>query len=109
MIWLDAHLSPRLAHWITERFGITAAPLRDLGLREAEDPDIWEAARKAGAILITKDADFEERVRRLGPPPHIIWLTCGNTSEARLQEIFAAHLPTALDLIRAGEPLVEIG
>lgn len=85
-IWLDAHLSPRIAAWITNRFGVAATPLRDLGLRHAEDPDIWDAARAARAVVMTKDADFAERVQRLGPPPPVIWLTCGNTSEDRLKK-----------------------
>ena len=108
MIWLDAHLSPRLAKWMTTRFGEPAVPVRDLGLREADDSAIWEAARLARVVVLTKDADFEDRVRRLGPPPQVIWLTCGNTSEARLMEILAEHLPSALDLLKQGEPLVEI-
>ncbi len=99
-LWLDAHLSPRVARWITERFGIAAQPSRDLGLRDAEDEEIWNAARQANAILLTKDADFEERVRRLGPPPQIIWLTCGNTSEARIKQILESHLQTAINLLR---------
>ena len=108
MIWLDAHLPPRLARWITERFGEPAQPLRDVGLREADDPDIWDAARRAGAIVLTKDADFDERVKRLGPPPHIIWLTCGNTSEEYLRNLLETQLPVALEMIRHGEALVEI-
>ena len=108
MIWLDAHLSPRVAKWITAHFSEPATPVRDLGLREADDSAIWDAARQTGVILLTKDGDFEERVRRLGPPPQIIWLSCGNTSEARLKEILNQHLPAALDLLKRGEPLVEI-
>ena len=107
-IWLDAHFSPRIARWMTDHFAVTAIPLRDLGLREAEDDAIWEAARKAGVVMMTKDADFEARVRRLGPPPHVLWFTCGNTTEARLKEMLAADLEIALELIRAGESLVEI-
>jgi predicted nuclease of predicted toxin-antitoxin system len=108
MIWLDAHLSPRVAKWITARFGEPAMPVRELGLREAEDSVIWDAARQAGTIVLTKDADFEERVRRLGSPPHIIWLTCGNTSESRRKEILGQHLPAALDLLKQGVPLAEL-
>jgi len=33
-IWVDAHLSPAIATWITANFGITAYALRDLGLRD---------------------------------------------------------------------------
>ena len=28
-------------------------------------------------IIMTKDADLAEMVDRLGPPPHVIRLTCG--------------------------------
>ena len=47
-------------------------------------------------------------VDRLGVPPQIIWLTCGNTSSARLREILGSVLPAALELLRSGEHLVEI-
>jgi predicted nuclease of predicted toxin-antitoxin system len=107
-IWVDAHLSPAIAAWITTTFGITAFALRDLGLRDAEDPEIFEAAKAQGVILMTKDSDFVDLVDRLESPPQIIWLTCGNTSNARLREILNNTLPRALELLRAGEVLVEI-
>lgn len=107
-IWVDAHLSPAIVTWITSTFGITALALRDIGLRDAEDPEIFEAAKAQGVIFITKDSDFIDLVDRLGSPPQIIWLTCGNTSNARLREILSATLPKALELLRAGEALVEI-
>jgi predicted nuclease of predicted toxin-antitoxin system len=107
-IWVDAHLSPAIAAWITTTFGITAFALRDLGLRDAEDPEIFEAAKAQGVILMTKDSDFVDLVDRLESPPKIIWLTCGNTSNARLREILNNTLPRALELLRAGEVLVEI-
>lgn len=107
-IWVDAHLSPAIATWITNTLGITAVALRDIGLRDAEDHEIFEAAKAQEVIVMTKDRDFVELVDRLGSPPQIIWLTCGNTSNARLQEILSATLLNALELLRAGETLVEI-
>ena len=108
-IWLNAHLSPAIAAWITATFGITAIAVRDLGLRESEDPDIFEAAKAAGeVILMTKDRDFIELVERYGSPPQVIWLTCGNTSNDRLKEILTATLPNAIELLRSGESVVEI-
>ncbi len=108
IIWVDAHLSPAIAAWITNTFGITAFPLRDLGLRDAEDPEIFAAAKAQGVIFMTKDSDFVDLVERLGTPPQIIWLTCGNTSNTRLQEILSSTLPEALELLQTGERLVEI-
>lgn len=107
-IWIDAHLSPAITTWITNTFGVAALALRDVGLRDAEDLEIFEAAKAQGIIFMTKDSDFADLVERLGSPPQIIWLTCGNTSNARLREILSAVLPKALELLRAGEALVEI-
>jgi predicted nuclease of predicted toxin-antitoxin system len=84
-IWVDAHLSPAIATWMTDTLGVTAVALRDIGLRDAEDPEIFEAAKAQGVILMTKDSDFVDLVDRLDSPPQIIWLTCGNTSNARLR------------------------
>jgi predicted nuclease of predicted toxin-antitoxin system len=107
-IWVDAHLSPALASWMTNTLGVKAVTLRDIGLRDAEDHEIFEAAKAQSVIVMTKDSDFVDLVERLGSPPQIIWLTCGNTSNARLQEILSATLLDALELLRRGESLVEI-
>jgi predicted nuclease of predicted toxin-antitoxin system len=107
-IWIDAHLSPGIAAWVTRTFGLNALALRDVGLRDAEDLDIFAAAKAQGVILMTKDSDFVDLVERLGPPPQIIWLTCGNTSDARLREILNGSLLEALELLRTDETLVEI-
>ena len=108
-IWLDAHLSPRLARWLADSFSVQAVAVRDLGLRQAEDQEIFFAARKAGALVVTKDNDFVELLARHGSPPKILWLTCGNTSEAALREIFVANFSEALRLFAVGEDLVEFG
>ena len=107
-IWIDAQLSPAIATWISNTFGIQALALRDLGLRDAEDPEIFEAAKSQAIILITKDSDFVDLVERLGAPPKIIWLTFGNTSNAQLKEILISALPTALEILNSVETLVEI-
>ncbi len=101
-------ISPAIATWIISTFGVEAVALRNLGLRDAEDPEIFEAAKAQKAIVMTKDSDFVDLVERLGSPPQIIWLTCGNTSNARLREILSEMLPRALELLAAGETLVEI-
>lgn len=108
-LWLDAQLSPRIARWVSETFDLKATPVRDLDLRESEDDQIFFAARAANAVVITKDSDFVFLLERLGPPPKIIWLTCGNTSEAALKKILSSALPEAMRLLEAGDDLVEIG
>ncbi len=73
------------------------------------DVDIFHQARDAGAIIITKDKDFVDLVQRLGPPPKVIRLSMGNTSNANLQRVLAITLPDALRLLNGGEAFVEIG
>ena len=107
-LWLDAQLSPRLAQWFGDSLHIAALPVRDVGLRDADDETIYREAAKAGVVVVTKDRDFVDLLLRLGPPPQIIWLTCGNTSETRLQEIFRTHFAAARKLIETGDSLVEI-
>ena len=108
ILWLDAQLSPSIAVWIQQRFGIATVHVRDLGLLASEDMPIFEAARQANAVLLTKDMDFEELVLRLGSPPQVVRITCGNTSNAELKRILEASLPETIKLIETGEPLVEI-
>ncbi len=47
---------------------------------------------------MTKDSDFVLLLDRLGAPPQVIWITCGNTSNARLKEILANNLPKGLEV-----------
>ena len=108
MIWLDAQLSPALADWIAAELHQPTQAMRTLGFRNTSDAGIFAAARKANAIVVTKDADFVELVERLGPPPQVIWLTCGNTSTAALQAILRRTLPQSLVILKSGEALVEI-
>ena len=83
-------------------------PVRDLGLRDAGDRAIFLVARMAGAVVITKDSNFVKLLQDPGPPPQIIWLTFGNTSNARLKDIFTQTLNKSFDYIRSGESLIEI-
>src|SRR4051812_32279550 len=107
-IWIDAHISPNIAPWLAKTFQVTAVSVRDLGLRNAKDEQIFQAAKTASAVLMTKDSDFPDMVDRLGAPPQIIWLRCGNTSNAELECILGSTMPKILALLNSGERLVEI-
>ncbi len=108
-LWLDAQLPPSVAAWIESTFGVACRAVRDLGLRDAKDQVIYLAARDAGAVVMTKDRDFVDLQATFGPPPAVLWITCGNTSNAQFREILSKVLPSALRLIESGEGLVEIG
>ena len=108
IIWIDAQFSPTIAAWITENFDVQAIAVRELGLRDATDRQIFLEARREGAVVMTKDSDFPRMLDESGAPPKVIWVTCGNTSNARLKEILSSALASAIALLESGETLVEI-
>jgi predicted nuclease of predicted toxin-antitoxin system len=108
-LWLDAQIAPAMAVWLRMRFDIDAVPVRDIGLRDAEDAEIFAAAKEARVVVMTKDSDFVELQERLGPPPQLIWLRCGNTSNPRLKQLLSHALPPVLEMLAAGEAVVEVG
>ena len=108
-IWLDNQLPPALALWVRATLNVECLPIRDLDLQRAPDSDVFRAANRVGSVVMTKDADFAALVSQHGPPPQIVLVTCGNTSNARLRWVLEAAWPTVLGLLQRGEPLVELG
>lgn len=106
--WIDEQISPKFAYWLAQEFQVEAHSVDTLGFFSTPDKDIFMKARSANVIVITKDRDFREMVLSDGPPPQVVWITCGNTSTPKLQSVFAKAFPVALGLLRSGEPLVEI-
>ena len=108
-VWIDAQLPPALARWLAQEHGVTAVHVQDAGLLDADDPVIFEAARSgAASVVVTKDEDFVQLVDRRGPPPQVVWVTCGNVRNSELRRIVLEAWPQVATLLAAGEPLVEI-
>ncbi|PYQ30027.1 MAG: hypothetical protein DMF56_09890 [Acidobacteria bacterium] len=108
IIWVDAQLSPALAPWLKNAFGVEAFSLRHLQMVHRKDLEIFNAARESNVVVLTKDEDFVLLQQRVGPPPQILWVRCGNTSNAYLKQVLQQTFVTACALIERGEPLVEI-
>ncbi|MBI5435891.1 MAG: DUF5615 family PIN-like protein [Nitrosomonadales bacterium] len=107
--WIDAQLPLLLAEWLSAQFNVEAFSLRTLGLRDAADAAIFQAAQQQGIVIISKDSDFVEMVSRYGPPPQLIWVTCGNVTNRQLQIVFNKTFAESLALLAAGQVMVEIG
>jgi len=106
-IWIDAQLSPALAAWVNRTYEeITAKSVCAVGLRDAE---IFQAAREAKVIMMSKDSDFLNLLDRYGPPPKVIWVTCGSTSNQRMRTILKQMLQPAVEMLEGSEVVVEIG
>ncbi len=88
---------------------IECLPVRDLNLQRASDTEIFTAARNVNVVVMTKDGDFVDLVEQYGPPPQVVLVTCGNTSNARLRRLVQAAWPTIQAMLERGEMIVELG
>lgn len=94
---------------LCERIGeVSGCDVSHVGSGYRDDESIFLAARDAHAVLLTKDGDFVSLIERMGTPPQMIWLRCGNRSNHELGRILEATLPEAIALIERGEPIVEV-
>ena len=79
-----------------------------LPVDRGSDEDIFLSARTAGAVIVSKDSDFVDLVNRLGQPPQILWITCGNRSNAHMKELLVKSFSQAMSLLAEGGAIVEI-
>jgi predicted nuclease of predicted toxin-antitoxin system len=107
-LWLDAQLPPAIALWISSTFGVECEHIRGTDLARAEDHAIFAALRRVEQVIMSKDEDFADLVTRLSPPPQVLWIRLGNLTNRALQAYLTDAMPRALELLRAGEPLVEM-
>jgi predicted nuclease of predicted toxin-antitoxin system len=101
-------ISPAIARWLAQTLGCEVTPIRELGLRDATDREIYLAARRSSATVMTNDGDFVSLHQQLGSPPQVIWLRCGNTLQRTVTGMLAPMLPTLVDMLEQGEALIEI-
>ena len=104
---VDAQLPPALAHWLGEK-GFAATPVRELGLREADDGSIWNFATSGGWTVLTKDEDFVARGLATPDAPAIVWLRIGNCTNRVLFAWLEPLLPGIVARLDAGDRLVEV-
>ena len=103
---IDAQLPPSLAEALRQS-GHQAIHVIDLGMLEATDRQIWEAAISRSAVLITKDRDFPIRRVAENAGPTIVWVRVGNISNRKLIGLALRALPTITHAIERGEIVIE--
>lgn len=61
------------------RLGLLLPAVHATDLSEnPSDTVLWQYAREHELVIVTKDADFSDRVLLQGPPPWVVQLKCGN-------------------------------
>jgi predicted nuclease of predicted toxin-antitoxin system len=83
---LDENLSPRLVPLVADLFP-GSAHVRDVGLKSASGPVVWEFAKSQDMAIISKDADFRQRSLLYSAPLKVVGLLVGNCPTSRIEEI----------------------
>src|SRR6266566_5195890 len=82
----DQNLSPKLPLLLADIYP-ESVHIRDLGLRDATDTQIWEYSRSNGYDIVSKDSDFQARSQLYGHPPKFIWLRVGNCPVKTIEDL----------------------
>lgn len=90
---IDANLPRRFALWDGPDFDLAAS-------HDDAWPDsrVWDYARQHGLTIVTKDADFSDRMMLSEPPPRVIHLRIGNMRLAQLREFLLQAWPQISEL-----------
>jgi len=96
----DQNISFRIISKIETSFP-EAKQVRQLGIENYSDIEIWEFAKKEGYTIVTFDADFFDLSNFKGHPPKIIWFRFGNTKTDFLADIINSRKQIIEDFINS--------
>jgi predicted nuclease of predicted toxin-antitoxin system len=82
----DQNLSHKLVRRLADLFP-DSIHVREVGLKEAEDPIVWEYAKQHGFMIVSKDSDFHQRSFVLGFPPKVVWIRLGNCTTGEVEQV----------------------
>ena len=102
---VDAQLPPALCRWLAER-GHEAGHVSEFGLLAASDAEIAARVEDDDAVLVTKDEDFTRL--RLPDRFALLWLRCGNATNAALAEWLEPRWGEVEALLMQGERFIEV-
>jgi predicted nuclease of predicted toxin-antitoxin system len=69
--------------------------------RQPTDSQIWEFARKHDLVIVSKDADFSDRIITNSPPPRVVHLKFGNLGRNEFHALLARVWPQIETLLKS--------
>ena len=73
--------------------------VKDLGLQDFSDKQIWNYAKENNFSIVTFDSDFFDLANLYGHPPKIIWLRTGNRKTNEIAELLISKSEIILDFL----------
>jgi predicted nuclease of predicted toxin-antitoxin system len=92
----DQNISHRLVAKIKDILP-ESRQIRDLGLENSTDKQIWEFAKDFDFIIVTFDGDFYDFSLVWGHPPKIIWMRTFNQTTKNVETILRNYFTTIQD------------
>ena len=86
----DQNLSWRLPQKLAELFP-DSLHIREIGMKESQDVDIWNCAKENGFVIVTKDMDFQQRSLLFGHPPKVVRLRVGNGTMQTIEDLLRQY------------------
>src|SRR5208282_888298 len=74
--------------------------VREAGLSNADDVEVWNFAAASGLIIVSKDRDFRQRALLFGPPPKCIWIRLGNCSTGDVTQLIERRASIVGEFVR---------
>ncbi len=69
--------------------------------KQPTDSQIWEFARKRDLVIVSKDADFSDRIITSSPPPRVVHLRFGNLRKSEFHALLARVWPQIETLLKS--------
>jgi predicted nuclease of predicted toxin-antitoxin system len=82
----DENLSHKLARHLSDIFP-DSIHVRNIGLKAADDPLVWDYAKDNDFMIVSKDADMHDLSLVFGNPPKVIWVRLGNCSTTEVENL----------------------
>ena len=87
----DENLSPKLPELLAKVYP-GSTHVKNCGLNNANDSEVWEYAKVQGFVIVSKDSDFQDRTMLWGGPPKVIWLRIPNCTSLEVAEVLKNSL-----------------
>lgn len=104
---VDTNLPRTLCEWLATK-GHSAIHVLDLNMGRAPDTVVWAEATTRSAVVLSKDEDFADLVRRDTKGPSFVWIRTGNGTTSRLVTILEGVWSRVEARLEAGDRLVEV-
>ena len=82
----DQNISHKALQYLPDTFAGSTS-VKQEGLINSPDKEIWEFAKENEYIIVTQDSDFNDLNSLYGFPPKVIWVRTGNLRTKEIVDI----------------------